>query len=165
MWKYLAIALLALLVPAAGWAQDADATQCTATQWAATQKGTIKAVWCVRLCSEIDSNNEDCPDTGVIGFDLDELMTDVITFQLAENGTGCSAGSVQIETAEITDAFPNGITHDVGASMDLDGTGTSEIKVEQRAAPLDRFVFGDVSATVTCTGSVDVLIIGHEIAR
>lgn len=166
MWKrFLTLVAGALLascsLPLPVWAADGD--QCAATQWASTQKGTMKAVWCILLCDN-SSAGVDCP-----AIDMRERMADVITFELFSEGAGCTVGTIEIRTLATAGS---GRPHSLG-TLNFDSSITNTKITINNASPanltggepIGQFVDGDASVGPTCAGSEDVMMVGYEYTR
>lgn len=168
MYRTFLAVLVGVLAASAGWAVDGDscaAPDNAATDWDSLGKGLMKPIWCVVLCDDYDTADQNCDE-----FDLDTVsgIPDVIAFELHENGTAdCTVGSFTINTS-----FDQGLNptsdnaFDLGATTSVALGGTRRLVLDARVAPPGRYILARTGATVTCTAdTLDLLMIGYEEAR
>ena len=161
MKRLLTLIAVGVLWASASWAADGD--ECSTTQWANIDRGSMRPIMCVLLCDAIDAAAE-CAE-----YDLNDLLgvPDVVVFEMYENLTDCTAAVVTINTS-----FESGISttdanaFDIGSTTQLSLVGTRRLVLDARQAPLDRYVYTKLDSESDCsTGSVDIMMIGYEHQR
>ncbi len=92
-------------------------------------------------------------------------LPDVIVFELYENGTTCTAGRFEIDTAGdqglIVDAQN---AYDIASTNVVEIGGTLRLVIDTRVVPPDRFIIAELTAEAGCgtTHTLDLLMIGYE---
>lgn len=160
--KKLLLLLVAGLFAAPAYAADGDA--CSSTQFARTTGGRMKPIWCVVVCDG-DTTDSDCSEYDLAGQDDASGQPDVLSFELYENGTDCTAATVTINTSNdqgLTTASVN--AHDLGATTALSIGGTTKLTQDVKASPVGRYILATWSGMAGCatTHNMDLLMIGWE---
>lgn len=162
MKKLLLLLGLGLLLAPPTWAADGDA--CSAAQFNRTTGSQMIPVWCVVVCDG-DTADSNCSEFDLAGQDDGSGLPDVLSFELYENGTDCTAATVTINTSPdqgLTTASVN--AYDLGGTTSLAIGGTTKLTQDLRVAPVDRYILATWSGIAGCgtTHNMDLMMIGWE---
>ncbi len=160
MKKLLGLALGAVVLLLGGAASAADGDACDNAAHFSAIQGDVNPVWCIMLCDG-DTGNGDCDP-----FDLNEVKGTpaAVSFLIHDNGT-CTVGDITLgSTFDSTETAATGVNvYAIGSTTLLSVDDVTRINLDVTASPLSRYVLA-TRASMTCAGSLDVLMIGYSIA-
>ena len=162
--RLLAVAGLLSLTVTPALAADGDGCATAATDYDVLAKGRMVPVWCVAICDN-NAASAACTtfDFSTVGGLPDPLARELHEVDInAAGGTDCTAGTFTFATSSDAGlATTDENVFALGASTAVAKGGTTKLLIDQKTAPLDRYLMTLSSVTCTLDG-FDVLLIGYE---
>jgi hypothetical protein len=152
--------MLGVVLLSPGASLGADGDSCDSAQWDGSFGGRlVKGASCVLLCDDM-STSAACGDGF---FEMNRHMFSYVVFHVEHDSGGCS-GELDIETLTHEDATPVTVTN-----LTLGGTGERHLVNVANPSSVADVIYPKLTvsggAGFSCTGSIDVMMIGYEVGR
>jgi hypothetical protein len=171
MKRFLALAFLGWLLPAAAWAADGD--PCAAIDYSAVA-GRVSSIRCAIL---LDDKTGVAASGGPIIFDMATWdvagettrltggLPDQLRFVVSRDND-CTIGTVTITHSDVSGGVPtNNFVAGAATTLDVDTSspaGATDVAINVRnGRPIGRYISASWSG-ITCAGGFDINIIGYE---